>query len=141
MNNDIFVFTIRRRLLGDLLRRMEKIECDHAFFGLQYFMIDPWPAEPVRVWSLTAYADYGNEAPCFIESIPIIRATGGTDHERVVIVPYRYGLLCDIRALWEQINSTAAVLDLTVRVRDDVRENTLQPIRLEPSSMIADNGA
>ena len=135
MTIDTFTFTIRRQLLGDLLTRMEKLNCQQIVFGFTHLMTDPWPADPVRVWSLAVYTDDGDEAPCFIESIPIVRAVGGTEYERVGIVPYRYGALCALQALWERVNPSVTLLDLVIRVRDDVWNNTLESIRMEPSAM------
>jgi hypothetical protein len=136
MKNDTFVFTIRCHLLGELLAQIEKLGFDHALLGFQSCMIDPWPAAPVMAWSLAVYSDSEDKAPRFVESIPIIRVVGGGDHERAGVLSYRYGVLDSLRALWEQCDSAVVLLDLTVRVRDDVRENTLEPVRLEPSAMI-----
>jgi hypothetical protein len=132
MNNDTFTFAIRRHLLGDLLTQVEKLGFGRVLFGFQYCMTDPWPAEPVMAWSLAAYMGTEDEASSFINSIPIIRAMGGNDdQERAGVLSYRYGLLSSLRALWEQSDPAAVLFDLTVRVRDDVSENTL-----EPSAMI-----
>ncbi len=137
MNNDTVTFTIRRQALADFLTRMEKCNSECALFGFEYFMIDPWPSEPVMAWSLAAYSDDEDEAPCLIDSIPIIRASGGDgDDERASIISCRYGRLDMFRALWEQNTSSASLLDLTVRVREEVQRNTLAPISLKANTTL-----
>ena len=130
-------FTIRRHLLEAFLTRMEKLDLNRALFGFRYFTTDPWPAEPVRAWSLAAYMDDEDEAPYFTDSIPVIQAVGGgDDDERTGVISYRYGLLRAIRELWESNPLSGELLDLSVRVREDISYNTLEPIRLETNTTL-----
>ncbi len=137
MTKNSVTFTLRRHLLGAFLTRLEKIAVGRALFGFRYCMIDPWPADPVMAWSLAAYMHDEDEAPCFIDSVPVIRAVGcGDDDERAGALSYRFGLLSAIRELWESNTSSAELLDLSVRVREDVQKNTLEPLQLEANTTL-----
>ncbi len=136
MKNTV-TFTLRRNLFDEFLTKMEKLHLDRILFGFQHSLIDPWPADPVKAWSLSAYMDDEDEGPDFICSVPVIRvADSGEEYERDRVVYCRYGLLDALRELWESGDSSSELLDLTVRAQESMEEISLEPIRLEANTTL-----